>query len=142
MSLGHVTINCAREKCYAVITVHEQEEDRLRKTGETFFCPAGHSNYFPKTPSAEERELRGVRSKLSQMRNVAWAFFVGVKTCPLGCGYQSRRFIQGDIDQWRGYDVHRYLDRVGGDMAQHLQREHGAQLKVVKQIPLRTGDAL
>jgi hypothetical protein len=42
-----VTVNCAHEGCFAIITLQRDHEQRLRQTHEMFCCVAGHPNYFP-----------------------------------------------------------------------------------------------
>jgi hypothetical protein len=38
--LTHNTLTCCHEGCYAVITLHPDDEQRLRRTHEWFYCPA------------------------------------------------------------------------------------------------------
>jgi len=42
-----VTLNCAQSGCSATITLQHDHERRLRETHETFYCVAGHPNFFP-----------------------------------------------------------------------------------------------
>lgn len=47
---------CAAPGCPAVIVLHRDQEQRLRRTGESFYCPAGHSQHFT-GKTAEQREI-------------------------------------------------------------------------------------
>lgn len=147
--MRHVHIDCAREGCYAVITVHPQEERRLRQTHERFYCPAGHSNYFP-GKTEEEKTIERLRDRVNELTTEVWQrvspwrsavmeLREGVRVCPMGCGYVSRRRLTGwPPDEG---DVGRYLDRVWFDLREHMQLEHGAQTSTIKQIPAVTGEA-
>lgn len=140
MSLNHVHLTCATRGCAAVITVHPGEEERLRRTGESFYCPAGHMTYFPlkrKDTEADKlrREVTMLKKNMDHWRG-RWeasqetrkGLIAGLSTCPLGCGYQSTRrlpWMPGEDD------LHRFMDRVGGDMAAHLLSEHNATRRPV-----------
>lgn len=142
MSLNHNYIACARNACAAVITVHPGEEDRLRRSGETFYCPAGHSNFFPvgktdeqKTIEKLERELERERGwhedtverqqhalgVVSQMRG-------GTQVCPMGCGWRTNRRLAWHPEP---SDVARFYDRVYADLREHMVRDHNATVAPV-----------
>lgn len=150
MSLHHATINCATKGCFAIITLHPQEEDRLRRTHETFYCPAGHSNYFAGKTKTEkrveqlEREITAaneVRDRLIAQRDVCNDLVGdlrhGMQVCPLGCGWETTRrlslwtLIFDDNADEREATVGRFFDRVYGDLREHLTREHNATLAPV-----------
>jgi hypothetical protein len=150
--LNHVHIACAERGCHATITVHEQEHARLRRTHETFYCPAGHSNYYSRPRKTEKDEkiasLERQRDSLREDLHDAWgkgarlveALTHDAQTCPIPtCAWRGRRRLP-----WAASDAQltRYFDRVWFDLAEHLYREHGARLNAPKQIPEKTGEAM
>lgn len=60
--------NCAN--CGVTFAIPEKMEKRLRNNHETFYCPSGHTNYFPSKSEAEkikeqaEREKRNLEAQL------------------------------------------------------------------------------
>jgi hypothetical protein len=137
----HVTINCATEGCYAIITLHPDDERRLRRTHEPFYCPAGHGNHFAgKAQSEKERDelrqridllkrcLEEWRERWEGERKTSVLLTHGVQVCPLGCGWVARRRLP-----WRPEEreVARFLDRVWLDLTEHLLREHNATRKPI-----------
>lgn len=137
--LAHVHVNCAKQGCFAVITLHPQEERRLRDTHESFYCPAGHSNYFPGL-TKEERELRDLRWKVAYLErrrgdalDAVMAATRALGVCPFGCGWRSRRYIRrGTAEQGYYSMLRQYFDRVGRDLADHLRHEHNATPEKVR----------
>jgi hypothetical protein len=145
----HVTINCAREGCYAIITLHPDDERRLRRTHESFYCPAGHGNHFPgQTAGEKERDELSKRVDLLKRCVEEWRerwegehrtsslLTHGVQVCPLGCGWSTRRRLPWHPEE---RDVARFLDRVWLDLTDHLLREHNATREPIKL--LTAGDA-
>ncbi len=59
-----VNINCAN--CHVPFLVTKRHQDRLRKTGETFYCPSGHKNYYSKSCESELQQLKQSKDWLSQ----------------------------------------------------------------------------
>lgn len=146
---SHIQINCASEGCYAIITMHPADEERLRRTHESFYCPAGHGNHFPgKTVEQKEREelkrraaqldrlLDGAHDRMHRMHEGAVFLANATRACPLGCGWSTSRRPTG---LWDGDEeaIGRYLDRIGGDLAEHLLREHNATRQPVALLPER-----
>jgi hypothetical protein len=134
--LTHNRLSCAREGCYAVITLHPDDEQRLRQTHETFYCPAGHRNYFPGKTDQEkrieqlERTLASIREdraewihELGTEQDRVRFLVRGSQVCPLGCGWHSTRRLP-----WTATprELGRFLERAGNDLADHLVREHNA----------------
>lgn len=149
MSLSHATINCASQGCYAIITLHPTDEDRLRQTHERFYCPAGHSNYFPGKTKQEkrldelERQLaaaESLRDRLVAQRDVCddivGELRRGLTVCPLGCGWHTPRRLSTwsllfDSADERDARLARFFDRVYGDLREHLIHDHNATVKPV-----------
>jgi hypothetical protein len=145
---SHVEINCARKGCYAIITVHPDDEARLRRTHETFYCPAGHSNYFAGKTTEEKRveelerrvELSGRvadewRERWEEQNRTSSILMHGVQVCPLGCGWKTNRRMGCNPSR---RDVDRFLDRVGGDLTDHLVGDHNATRKPIALLPERS----
>lgn len=138
--LTHRTLDCATEGCYAVITVHPNEERRLRRTHETFYCPAGHSNYFAGKTDEEkrieelerreanlERWLEGAYEQSEGLRDALTAVAHSMQVCPLGCGWKTSRRLVGYPPSEE--QIGRYFDRVGQDLVEHLVGEHNARTR-------------
>ena len=129
----HQTINCARKGCYAIVTLHPDDEARLRRTHEEFFCPAGHSNYFP-GKTEEEKTIERLERRVEDSEE--WAqcehdraerhrtLAEAMQVCPLGCGWKGRRRLPWDAQK---PDVARFTDRVYADLREHLRAAHGAK---------------
>lgn len=135
--LNHVHISCPRKGCYGIVTVHPQEDERLRRTGESFYCPAGHSMSFTPGPTKDQKRIQELeravanwRSRTDEWRDT-WEEERGLRqqlahslqVCPLGCGWHGRRRLPWQPDEEA---VGRFLDRVGQDLTEHLLREHNA----------------
>lgn len=136
--LNHTTLSCCYEGCFAVITLHPEEERRLRRTHEDFYCPAGHVQAF-RGKTKDQKEIE----RLERERDRAWKrvhrlnddlydlrenLVRGVQVCPLGCGWHARRQLRWRLDD---ESIERFLDRVGRDLTDHLIREHNATLAPV-----------
>lgn len=140
--LNHVHEDCCHTGCFAVITLHPQEQRRLQRTGEQFYCPAGHGQSYIVGPTKEEKRIKELEQllerrrvllddayesrgeALARLREIAQA----ARICPLGCGWHTgRRHGYFPTEE----DVTRYLDRVWGDLREHLVRDHNATLKPV-----------
>lgn len=59
-----VNINCA--SCYVPFMITKKHQDRLRKSGETFYCPSGHKNYYTKSCESELQQLKQSKDWLQQ----------------------------------------------------------------------------
>lgn len=142
--LSHRTLTCCHEGCLAVITLHPDDEAKLRRTHEWFYCPAGHSQRFTgKTEEQKkidelERQLANLREAFEGVANdrgdlteLAHTLKHALQTCPLGCGWSgNRRLSPWDaIQRFRNSDpsaIGRFLDRAGTDMVEHLVADHNA----------------
>lgn len=129
----HVEINCATQGCYAIITLHPADAARLRRTHETFYCPAGHHNYFA-GKTDDEKRLERLRDSLdranerSYQRTLLVRHFVNaIQVCPFGCGWVGSR----RLSEWNEASAGRFLDRVGHDLSDHLQHDHNATRKPI-----------
>lgn len=103
--------------------MHHDVEERVRRTHETFYCPAGHSNYFPgKTEESVLRDkLRNaerLRDRWRELRDEAveerdeWK--LQAKSCPFECGFRVLRKSKPE--------------NIAASLAFHLIEEHGARL--------------
>ncbi len=70
-------IACASQGCAHRFWLPEAVERRLRRTGEKFFCPAGHRQYFTADAHPErkriqelEAELRGAKEETDRFRQL------------------------------------------------------------------------
>jgi hypothetical protein len=146
----HVEISCASEGCFAIITLHPEDQARLRRSHERFYCPAGHANLYPgRTLEQKEREelerrlmyaerhVGEWRHRWEEMMEAGTLLVAGVRTCPLGCGWTAARKPRG---LWQGDQeaVSRYMDRAGRDLAEHLMTDHNATRKPIALLPERT----
>lgn len=147
MTLDHAHVECAQTGCFAVITLHPQEEARLRSTHEVFYCPAGHQNFYPgKTTQEKEierleqiairlrRDVKGWIDRDWESQKVRGLLARGLLTCPLGCGWKSSRRLLWRADR---ADARRFMDRAGSDLVEHLAAAHGA--KVRRELTERAG---
>ena len=142
----HVKITCCN--CGAPIMLHASHEEKLRASHDSFYCPAGHSNYFPgKTKVEKERDdlkrqlarseqmLDDWRDRWESVYSTRSTLATAVQVCPLGCGHVGRRRLPW---QPNNEDVHRFLDRVGSDLTAHLTTAHNATVKAQRLLTERT----
>jgi hypothetical protein len=147
--LTHTELSCCHKGCYAIITLHPDDERRLRQTHERFWCPAGHGQSFiGKTDEQKRIEQLERRVESSREDVMRWmrqrndlhaALKSGPQVCPFGCGWHGKRRLPWHPSE---ADLGRFFDRVYFDLGEHLQREHGASPTTVRQIPEKTGAAL
>lgn len=111
---------CASQGCGHTIHLHHDLEERLRRTQETFYCPAGHSNYFPakKDDTAArlaraERQRDEWRERWQEQYERADEWRLHAKRCSFGCGFYSRKRIP---------------DAITADLVLHMVEEHGARM--------------
>lgn len=113
------TVTCSAETCYATICLDDGLEQRLRATHETFYCPAGHPNYYPKRkPKPDERivTLERANANLRDLLSTAadrvsdWRWYA--RQCPFDCGYHVTRKSKPES--------------IRMALAFHLIEEHGA----------------
>lgn len=65
-----VDVDCAQ--CHVTFAIMQKHEDRLRKSQETFYCPAGHSLVFNR--SKKEKDFEATKKKLEATENqLMWA---------------------------------------------------------------------
>lgn len=135
-ALDHVTHSCAKAGCFAIITMHPAEEARLRHSHETFYCPAGHPNYFAGRTAQEkqiaslERQRKELLQKLHdqhvdacEQRHVRTLLVDAIRSCPLGCGWNANRRVHGWAPSRS--DFYRLIERVERDLVDHLIADHG-----------------
>lgn len=120
---------CAEKGCQATIHLHHDIETRLLRTHETFYCPAGHSNYFPGKTTEEkrieelthkqeilERRWQDWRDRWEQVADERDEWRLIASSCPFECGYRVLR--------------KRKPENIAATLAMHLVEEHGAKLPV------------
>jgi hypothetical protein len=113
------TFACATKGCQSVIHLHHDVEEKLRETHETFYCPAGHFNYFP-GKTDEQRKLEQAESLRDRFRE-RWhealeereEWKLQAKRCPFGCGFRVLRKSKPES--------------VELALSLHLVEEHGAE---------------
>ena len=124
---------CATRGCQATIHLHHDIEERLRRTHETFYCPAGHSNYFPGKTSEQKRlaELEALAARLERQRDMwrdnaedateqreEWKLMA--KSCPFECGYRVLRKSKPE--------------NIAYTLAMHLVEAHGAVIPAEERV--------
>lgn len=126
-------IGCAREGCYATICLDAKGEQRLRETHETFYCPAGHKNYFPgKTDEQKridrlERKLRESVSTIGRFHGQRETLIGVLRQCPI-CAATPWRAMPIGRNGNRRWSFEDDIARVRAWMAAHLVEAHGASL--------------
>lgn len=114
------TFACASKGCQATIHLHHDIEERLRRTHETFYCPAGHSNYFPAATAKEkkisnlERLVESWRERWREVCEEREDWKLQARTCPFGCGFRVLR--------------KRTSESIEAALVFHLVEEHGARM--------------
>lgn len=66
----HVDVECAQ--CHAVFCVPVGLHAELRRTHRTFYCPRGHSNYYPQK-TAEQKKIERLERELGWERQAVQA---------------------------------------------------------------------
>lgn len=61
-------IACCKEKCGHRFWLPDAVEKHLRRTGETFYCPAGHSQHFPDDAHPERKKIRQLEDRINRLR--------------------------------------------------------------------------
>lgn len=123
-------IACAYDGCAHTIHMHHDVERRYRRTHESFFCPAGHSQFFPGKTDEEKRieQLQGRIDSLTRSLD-RWQDIwnetqdkledarLDLKTCPFECGFRVHR--------------KRATRSVRFALVEHLITAHGAEFPAV-----------
>lgn len=123
---------CAAAGCQNVIRLHHATEQKLRETHESFYCPAGHSNYFP-GKTDEEKKIDRLNTTIVRMEQRALRFRglweealeqredwkLQAKSCPFECGYRVVRKSKPE--------------NISIALAMHLVEAHGAVLPVAEE---------
>lgn len=120
--------DCATKGCYATICLDPKSYDRLKRTGENFYCPAGHSNYFP-GKTDEQKKIDELDSRCFRLgREIAWRrknydLVIGVlRRCPI-CAATPGRFVRVER-RWPEEGVAAVRDWL----LHHLAEAHGADV--------------
>lgn len=106
------SFECARTGCAAIICLTAETEAARREDHRTFFCPNGHTNYFPNA-TATERRIKELEEQNARLRREAIneeRWWQEVKSDLLQC-------------QWPGCRMHSYPDVTG--LRRHMRRVHG-----------------
>lgn len=123
--------DCGIEFCLPSPLMQKRREDH----GE-FYCPNGHSNYFP-GKTAKEKRIEELERQVAQSHRMYdavhddWRHAYGVgedlivalKECPIpGCGWRSRKRITRT-----GAELGRGIERVRHDLVEHFIRDHAGR---------------
>lgn len=106
------SFECARVGCAAIICLTPETEAARREDHKTFFCPNGHTNYFPQATATERRirELEEANARLRKYVQDEEVWWQGRQSELLQC-------------QWPGCRAHSYPDQSG--LRRHMRRVHG-----------------
>lgn len=115
------TYACCVKGCGHTIHLHHDLKERLRRTHETFYCPAGHGQHFSGKTS-EEKKVYQLEQRVRRFRDLwedasaeAQDWKYRAKTCAFDCGFRSRR---------------RLPEAITADLVMHYVDEHGAEMPV------------
>jgi len=103
-----VKITCG--ECGAHFGISEQHHNALKKSGSTFYCPNGHSRYYPKVDKTKvlEQEIEWLKNDRENLRRQVERGREIIR-CPMtGCDYFSTR----------KFSVRKHLEK------EHSVREH------------------
>jgi hypothetical protein len=103
---------CATKGCGAIIVMRSDQESRLRQTHGTFYCPNGHSQWFP-GKTEEEKRIAELEQQLERQRErtrEAWEYASDVRR-------------EGLVCQWPGCRQHSYSDTHA--LRRHMRKAHG-----------------
>lgn len=124
---NHYT-DCCYEGCYATICLSPKNYERLRRTGEWFYCPAGHQQHFT-GKTDEQKQIDRLQSRLdTAFHEISWRTrnyetLVGVlRRCPI-CAATPGRYVRVER-RWPGEGIAAVRDWL----VAHLAEEHGADV--------------
>lgn len=125
-----VTIECG--SCGASFGITEHRYNELRKTGETFYCPNGHSRRYRIGKTDEEKtidrlgeQLREALERAGDWQHAHGELLRALRRCP----------VCNDVVT-RAQSVETIVPRI----LEHLTWEHGANPRL-RAIPAKTGEA-
>lgn len=112
-------IVCAEPACGNVMCLDDAVEQRLRETHAHFYCPMGHSNYFPGKTEDEkkieslERTIGHLKNRVEYRDDIIERMQVAAGRCPWpGCEFHTEHVT------WNyGWDLR--------PLAAHLRASHG-----------------
>jgi hypothetical protein len=135
------TIACYKPGCYAKINLSPKDYAQLKRTGEDFWCPAGHRQHFTgKTEDQKEidwlrRKVRNLEAEVDEIwadqceaqrqRDTAVDL---IRRCPI-CAATPGRHVRIYRVPGRFEDD---LANVRDWMAEHIRTEHGADSWVAR----------
>ena len=106
------SFECARTGCAAIICLTAETEAARREDHRTFFCPNGHTNYFPNATATERRIKELERQNELLKRQLRTEELWGLEQLE-----ESKKC------QWPGCRQHSYPDVAG--LRRHMRRVHG-----------------
>jgi len=116
--MNHYECACPTPGCGHIVCLPPQLEERLRRTHETFFCPAGHKMWFhgksdlEKSRDSWRRQAQDAWNRIRGLHQLLDSAREGSRHCPLECGYRVARVWTQEAIRER--------------MAGHLVDVHGA----------------
>jgi len=135
MSLGlDHRVSCCTRGCYATINLAPKRYEQLKRSGEYFWCPAGHEQHFTgKTDEQKQidrltRDLRDEELESGLREDQRDTAIELIRRCPV-CAATPGRHIQIHRNRWRYNDD---LANVRDWMAEHIKTEHMAEVAVEK----------
>lgn len=121
-------------------------ERQLRRNHKTYYCPAGHPQYFPGKTDEEERieeleaalERAGRRSarQITQLWDQREMLVSVLRRCPICLATPGSHV---NVRRTSMYQLEDSVARLRAWMVDHLNTEHGVSER--KQIPQTTGAA-
>jgi len=103
--LGWEMLTCATNGCGVTFSLPQSATSRLRQTNETFYCPHGHTNFFPRKPDAPPvppAEVRILRQEVEvcRRRNIEAERKASLAERRLNAARTGNAFLEGG--RWRG----------------------------------------
>jgi hypothetical protein len=135
------TIACYKPGCYAKINLSPKDYQQLKRTGEFFWCPAGHRQHFT-GKTEDQKEIDWLKRRASNLEAEVDEIWAGmceaqrqrdtavelIRRCPI-CTATPGRHIKIYRDPGRFEDD---LANVRDWMAEHIRTEHCAEASVTR----------
>jgi hypothetical protein len=112
--LGWETITCAMRGCGSTFALQQTVISRLRQTSENFYCPKGHSNYFPRKPDTPPAEVRILREQVEVCRTKGAEAEKRANLAERRLEAARNGHVFLDVGRWRGICPQCYKEQPRG----------------------------